>query len=122
MNYDLRVEYYLPDSKYSTEAYLYDNFSIRIVADCTDFTWTDTASTAPGDYTYTIYPTAVSATMTIGKPTVASTTCDNSPTVTWYYMEIGGNTWKTFTSNLDHAKSKTDTTVTFNSDVWEWGY
>lgn len=45
--------------------------------------------------------------MDISKPTVAGTTCDDSPTVTFWYKDIGSDTWKSFDDDapLDHAKS-----------------
>jgi hypothetical protein len=109
---------------YGTEAYLYDHFSLRIVDNCTDFTWADTTSSAPSDFTFTIYPTAVDDTLTISLPLVSGTTCDDDPTVTWWYMEIGGNTWYnlTDTNTTDHVTNSSDTTLTFNGTAWDWGY
>ena len=85
-----------------------------------DFTWSASTTSGPSDWTYNVYPTAVSATMTVNKPTVAGTTCDNNPTVTWFYKAVGGSTWVALSSN-DHVTSTTSTTLVFNSALWEWG-
>jgi hypothetical protein len=58
--------------------------------------------------------------MTIALPTVAATSCDDSPTVNWYAKAVDSNTYTALTTN-DHVTSTTDTTIVFDSAVWDWG-
>ena len=121
VTYTLRTVFYVEESKYGTEAYLYDYFSLRIKDDCTDFLWSATASSGPSTFTYNVYPTAVETTLTVSLPTVGSTTCDDDPTVTWFYKEVGGSTWVSLTDSHPHVTSTTDTTIVFDGNAWDWG-
>ena len=132
VEYTLRVRYYVTESKWGEESYLYDAFTLRLRSDttCADFDWSLTGSSAPTGYTYSIYPTTkttASGTYTIALPTVTNdsqgtaTTCDDNPTVTWWYKPVGGDTFLSATSSHDQVDSTTDTTLVFDSDVWNWG-
>ena len=126
VTYTLRSKFYVQESKYGTEAYLYDYFSLRIKnSACADFNWTPLTFTDPADFTYYVYPThnasEASRTKTVALPTVASTTCDDSPTVTWYYKEVGGSIWSSLSSSHHMVLSTSSTTVIFNGHDWNWG-
>ena len=87
VEYTIRVTYWIAESAYGEEAYVYDvaTISIELANDCSDFRWADTSDT-PSDGTYDIKAIAASGTHSISHPTTGlDATCRASPTVTLYY-------------------------------------
>jgi hypothetical protein len=87
-------------------------------------------------------PTSTSATHTIPYPTTLLSDCADTPTVTVWYKDVGGNDWNSmpsvptdgnnlasdylpmtnYTTGLDDGSTTdTDIVFTFDSAVWSWG-
>ena len=82
------MTYWIAESAYGEEAYLYDvaTISIELENDCSDFRWADTSTGSPAEGTYDIKDIAASGTHSISHPTAGlDATCRASPTVTLYY-------------------------------------
>ena len=83
----MRVTYYVSESMYGEDAYIYDvaTISVELKDDCSDFRWADTTD-SPSDGTYDIKAVKASDTHTINHPSNGlDATCSASPTITLYY-------------------------------------
>ena len=134
VEYTVRVTYYISESEYGEDAYLYDvaTFSVELTDDCSDFRWSDTTD-SPSDGTYEIKATSASSTHSIAHPSNGlDATCSDSPTITLYYQEVGGITWTEIPSTIattDGLDPLTSTTkdnsgsvdFDFDSGTWSWG-
>ena len=132
--YTVRVTYYVSESKYEEDAYIYDvaTFSVELKDDCSDFRWADTTD-SPSDGTYNIKATSAAATHSISHPTNGlDATCSDSPTITLYYQEVGGITWNAIPATITTSDGLNPLTATdtdnsgdvdfdFDSATWDWG-
>ena len=132
VTYTLRVRYEVTDSKMGDKAIMYDYMSLRLRPSCAEFTWT----AATGAVTYTdptftynvlavAQTTGVLGTMTVALPLIASTTCDDSPTVTWFFTVADSGDWTALIDGDSHPMVATvaDGAITFDGAMsdWVWG-